>query len=213
MPSLGMQSTILGLYVLNQQVPISALVSDNRGVYYSRLFTKQKNHIWYQLLWNDNQSNATFQKINIDVRIRTGSDLPYNVDAKRKYTFNEFNAYIKTQSPDSIDSILYRWSLSRSTLGSSNGSTDVNGNMTSGGDSVFELGTAFNTTRIPSSSDSTWNYWSLPHLHKKTYISNNINHDYIQLRIDLRNLDPLALPTLKPELYNITLSSLLQQGQ
>src|SRR5690554_3570940 len=117
MPSLGTQNNILGLYVLNQNVPADALISDGRGVYYSRLFRKQKNHIWFQVEWLDNQTEATFQKIDIDVRVRTGSDLPFNYSLGRSYTFDEINSVIKTQSPDVVDGILYRWHLGRSLLG------------------------------------------------------------------------------------------------
>lgn len=212
MPSLGSQNTILGLYVLNQTVPPDALISDDRGVYYSRLFRKPSNHIWFQVQWEDNQTASTFQKIDIDVRVRTGDALPYNFNTKKRYTFDEINGVIKTQSPDVVDGIFYRWHLGRSLLGVSNNSTSVNGNL-SPNDGVFELGTAFNTTRLPNALDPVWNYWSLPHLSQKTYIANNIEHDYIQLRIDLRNLDPLSMPVLKPEMFKITLSSLLKQGQ
>lgn len=211
MPSLGAQNTILGLYVLNQSVPASSLFSNDRGVYYSRLFKKPSDHIWFQLAWEDNQSNSTFEKIDIDVRLRTGSDLPFNYQTNQRYTFEEFNAVIKNQSADVVDGALYRWHLTRSLLGPSGNSTTVTGNL-SADDSVFELGTAYNTARIPSGVDSVWNYWSLPHLHQKSYIANNVSHDFIQLRIDLRNLDPLSMPVLKPEMYNITISSLLKQG-
>lgn len=211
MPSLGKQNTILGLYVLNQTVSADALVSNDRGVYYSRLFLKPSNHIWYQLNWEDNQASSTFQKIDIDVRVRTGSDLPINTTTGNRYTFEEFNALINSQTPDVVDGKMYTWQLSRSLLGSNNNSTVVNGNATPN-DSVFELGTAFNTAKIPNSEDAVWNYWSLPRHSNKTYISNNVDHSYIQLRIDLRNLDPLSMQVVIPEMYKITISSLLKQG-
>jgi hypothetical protein len=211
MPSLGKQNTILGLYVLNQTVSADALISNDRGIYYSRLFKKPNNHIWYQLKWFDNQTTNTFQKIDIDVRVRTGSDLPMNTTTGLRYTFEEFNALIKSETPDVVDGKLYTWQVSRSLLGSNNNSKVVNGNATPN-DSVFELGTAFNTAKIPKSNDGVWNYWSLPRHSKTTYISNNLDHDYIQIRIDLRNLDPLAMQQVIPKMYKITLSSLLKQG-
>ncbi len=211
MPSLGSQNSILGLYVLNQSVPPDSLIYNERGVYYSRLFKKPSNHIWYQLTWKDNQTIKTFEEVDIDVRLRTGNDLPFNYATNLPYSFEEFNAFIKANNADAVDGVLYRWHLTRSLLGISGTSTSVTGNISTN-DSVFELGTAFNTTRIPSSNDAVWNYWSLPHLHQKSYIANNVNHDYIQLRIDLKNLDPGAIPVVKPEMYNITISSLLKQG-
>ncbi len=211
MPSLGSQNTILGLYVLNQSVPADSLISNSRGVYYSRIFKKPSNHIWYQLVWSDNQTPSTFQEMDIDVRLRTGDALPFNYNTNLPYTFESFNAFIKDNNADQVDALLYRWHLNRSLLGVSGTSTDVTGNISTN-DGVFELGTAYNTTRIPSTNDGVWNYWSLPHLSKKSYISNNVNHDYIQLRIDMRNLDPLAIPVLNPEMYKITISSLLKQS-
>lgn len=206
MGGINSQNSILGLYVLNQSVTAEALISNDRGVYYSRLFQKPNNHIFYQLNWTDNQSSSTFEKIAIKIKLRTGDDLPYNYSTNQRYTFDECNVMIQTQAPDKIDGILYKWHLGRSLLGMTS-STNVNGN-----ESTFEKGTAFNTTRLPGVLDPTWNYWSLPHLHQKSFISNNINHKYIQLRIELLNLDPSAT-ILKPELYNITISSILQQGQ
>lgn len=211
MPSLGTQNSILGLYVLNQSVPADSLISNGRGVYYSRLFKKPSNHIWYQINWTDNHTNANFQEMDIDVRLRTGDALPFNYSTNLPYTFESFNAFIKANTPDDVDAILYRWHLTRSLLGVSGTSTAVNGNLLPG-DSVFELGTAYNTTQIPSTHDGVWNYWSLPHLHRKSYVSNNVNHDFIQLRIDLRNLNPGAGQVFNPEMYNITISSLLKQG-
>lgn len=211
MPSLGSQNTILGLYVLNQSVPADSLVSNGRGVYYSRLFKKPSNHIWYQLSWTDNHTLLNFEDMDIDVRLRTGDDLPFNYNTNLRYTFDEFNALIKNSSADMVDGEIYRWHLTRSLLGVSGTSTTVNGNLLPG-DSVFELGTAYNTTRVPSNVDAVWNYWSLPFLAKRSYIANNVNHDYIQLRIDLRNLNPGAGQVFNPEMYNITVSSLLKQG-
>lgn len=211
MPSLGTQNSILGLYVLNQSVPADSLVSNDRGVYYSRLFKKPSTHIWYQLSWKDNQNRSTFEEIDVDVRLRTMDVLPFNYDANTPYTFDGFNAFIKDNNADAVDGVLYRWHLTRSLLGVSGTSTVVNGNV-SGDDSVFELGTAYNTTRIPSKYDGVCNYWSLPHLHNKSYIANNVNHDYLQLRIDLRNLDPNSVNTIDPQMFNITVSSLLKQS-
>ena len=221
MGSLGAQNTILGLTILNQDVPPDSLVSDNRGVYYSRLFQKPSNHNWYQIVWEDNQNNNTFQKINIDVRVRTGSNTPFIINSvpPSYFTFDDFNNFIKNNTPDRVDELLYRWQLGRSLLGVNSppqGSTSVNGSNAAGDDSVFELGTAFNTARIQSSQDSIWNYWSLPHLYPRSYISNNVQHEFIQLRIDLRNLDPDGTSpsgVLKPEMYKITISSILEQGK
>ena len=211
MPSLGVQGNILGLYVLSQQVPADSLISNGRGVYYSRLFKKQQNHIWYQLQWKDNSSPKNFEQMDIDVRLRTGNSLPYDYVNNEPYSFDGFNAFIKNNNTDAVDGIMYRWHLTRSLLGISGTSTTVNGNL-SASDGVFELGTAYNTTRVPGNNDAVWNYWSLPHLHNKSYISNNVNHDYIQLRIDLRNLNPTAGTIFNPEMYNITVSSILANG-
>jgi len=207
MPSLGSQNTILGIYLLNQPV-LTLIPSFTTGVYYSRLFAKPSNHIWYMLSWQDNQNLASFENVDIDVRLRTGSALPYNNAQQRPYNFSEFNALVESSSPDLIDGILYRWTLGRSLLGVS-GTTAVNGNAMSSS-AVFEYGTAYNTAQITNVVDPVWNYWSLPHLHPNSYISNNVNHDFIQLRVTLNNFNPQD--SINPQMYNITVSSILAQG-
>ena len=208
MPSLGAQNTILGLYLLNQPA-LTLIPSSVTGVYYSRLFSLPTGNIWYQINWDGNQSASSFENIDIDVRVRTGSGLPYNYQTQQPYGFNEFNALIESASPDVIDGILYRWTLNRALIGTTGTNITVNGNAMTN-QAVFEYGTAYNTARIPNSLDSTWNFWSLPHLHPNSYISNNVNHPFLQLRITLNNFNPSA--SINPQMYNISVSSLLAQG-
>ncbi len=205
-------NSALGLFVLNQTIPPDALISDGRGIYYSRLFKKPSTHSWFQINRLDNIGDSNFGPLEIDIRLRTGSGLPYNYSLGRYYTFDEFNALIKNTTPDNIDGIMWRWQLGRSLLGINGQTTTVNGDLMAT-DGVFEVGTAFNTTRLPNEKDPVWNYWSLPNLSKKSYIVNNSSHDYIQIRVDLRNFDPDALPKISPEIFKITLSSFLIQSK
>jgi len=58
-------------------------------------------------------------------------------------------------------------------------------------------------------NDQVWNYWSLPQLHTPAYVANNVMHNYIQFRIDLRSLDHVS----KIEMYKFTISSLLRKNE
>ena len=199
------QNSILGLMILNQNVTVADLFDGKeRGLYFSRIFQKPSNHIWYQCTWTDNKTSARLDKIDIDTRIRTGDKLPFNKATNKAYTIPELNAKIKNGNPNEVDEAMYKWHLGRSMLGIDNNSTTT----TADNDRVIEFGTATNTTRSASQNKAVWNYWSLPRLHKKTYVANNVNHDYLQLRIDLKSLDKVTLV----QMYKITISSILIQG-
>lgn len=210
---LEVENSLLGLALLNQEVLASDIISDDvDGIYFSRLFVKPQNHLWYKISWIDNQLSPINEFTNIDVRIRTGDSLPYlgNITNTR-YTFDQMNSKIKAESPNNIDAMLYKWQLNRSLLGITNPPNSI----TTDSDipSIFELGTATNTTRLgtrPSSTkpDPIWNYWSVPYLRGIGYIANNLDHDYLQLRINLKTQDGIS----KIEMYKITISSLLKKG-
>jgi hypothetical protein len=304
------QDSILGLMILNQNVLTSDLTSKGLGIYYSRIFQKPSNHIWYQLTWNDSQSEATFNKTLANIQVRTGDLLPYldPLVGNLRYSLSEFNTVIENNTADQIDGVLYKWSLGRSLLGM-NPTTGtygpqifVSANAT-GTTEIIPLGTATNTARLSDNTefsetsgnyviqnnypfgiqlnhipkfggvfvpgftetlfntkisgnqfyvyysgvaantgtnasavnagfvqfnqsttgtvidltytyknvrpDAVWNYWSLPFLHNKAYISNNLDHDYLQLRIELKSLDALT----NIDMYNITVSSLLKKDR
>lgn len=201
------QDSILGLIILNQDVLVTDLYdSYTNGVYYSKIFQKPSDHIWYQLNWIDNQTTTVVGDTSIDVRVRTGDSLPYiSLITKKRYTLAQMNAKIQTENPNNIDGMLYRWEIGRSCLSSESGNpTITNADQFS----FFQFGTTMNSTRLASDDDPVWNYWSLPILHNKTYISNNISHDYLQLRIDLRSLDQIS----PVNMYKITLSSILRKN-
>ncbi len=289
--SVETENSILGLMILNQDVLTTDLFTDTEGIYYSKIFEKPSNHVWYQLKWVDSQDVSTAGKTNIDVRLRTGDQLPYvSQITKKPYTLDAFNTLVKASNPNQIDEVLYKWEISRSTLGSSaagyptysQGQSRIQ--VTTSADTTLlkEMGTATNTSRLSrnnrfteqltitdsapyvinlaanvvpqsvfiygfqlssvdepsenqyqvSSSDSAvtitfnaansgqqvyvkyivendqvWNYWSLPFLHTPAYVSNNVSHNFIQFRIDLRSLDHVS----KIEMYKMTISSLLKK--
>jgi hypothetical protein len=169
------------------------------------MFQKPSNHIWYQLSWIDNQSVQTLGLTDIDVRVRTGDTLPYlSPITKKRYTLDQINNQIKNSDPKDIDQLLYHWQLSRATLGSDAGG---DASMDDSSRVFFELGTTANSAVLTAEDDPVWNFWSLPHIHNISYISNNLSHDYLQLRIDLKSLDLIS----KVEMYKITLSSILKK--
>jgi hypothetical protein len=201
------QDSILGLIILNQDVLVTDLYDSYvNGVYYSKIFQKPSNHIWYQLNWIDNQTTSTQANRSIDVRTRTGDSLPYSsLITYQRYTLAEMNALIQSENPNEIDGMLYRWQMERSCLSSESGNPTITNQDQF---SFFQLGTTMQSARLSGDNDPVWNYWSLPILHNKTYISNNVNHDYIQLRIDLRSLDQIS----PVNMYKITLSSILKKN-
>ena len=273
------QNSVLGLLVLNQDVTASSLLQEKRGIYYSRLFEKPDNHVWYQIAMTDNLSTVNFENVSIDTRYRTGNGLPYNTSTGQDYTFDEFNALIKSSNPDSIDTRLCKWNLGRSMLGVSGTSIQMSEQL----NVVLEQGTATNSTKLypnnlvknethivasgnpctvalnndfilssvrvsgfsyttgtpqqgqyrlvgqgpqayllvfnPKDIGKTadvwyekepkpvWNYWGVPNLYEKFYIAHNIDHKYIQLRIDMTSLDRVS----PVEVYKITISSILKK--
>jgi hypothetical protein len=138
------QDSVLGLMVLNQNVTAGSLTSDKRGIYYSRLFQKPDNHVWYQISMTTNLTNANFQNVDIDTRYRTGSSLPFNYAIGRDYTFDEFNALIKSGTANNIDTIMGGWQLGRSLLGISGTSTNMSEDL----NNVLEMGTFTNSTKL-----------------------------------------------------------------
>lgn len=294
------QNSLLGLAILNQEVLAEGIYSDDTsGVYYSKIFQKPSNHIWYQISWLDSQTTPINSGTNIDVRIRTGDLLPYKSNlVNTRYTLAEYNARISGTNPNIIDAELYRWQLDRTPLGMNPPSGNPNiyygtQGLVTENPIVFEFGTADNSARlgatptvvvknqevvvtgnapyslgyIPQTGcvyikdysevtilnsglsyptgtsqykvdyvsgtltfnpyaavsgiytnvtyyhnntrpDATWNNWSVPYLRNIGYIANNVNHDYLQLRINLKSLDKVD----QVELYKITVSSLLTKG-
>jgi hypothetical protein len=201
------ENSILGLVILNQSVLATDLYGFAiEGVYYSKLFQKPSNHIWYQLNWISNQPAETIANSSIDVRLRTGDSLPYSsLLTKKRYTLDEMNSKIQSEDHNDIDGLLYKWQMERSCLSSETGNPTVtNDNQFA----FFELGTTMQSARLGADDDPVWNYWSLPFLHSKAYVSNNVNHDYLQLRIDLRSLDHIS----PVNMYQITLSSILKKN-
>jgi hypothetical protein len=295
------QNSILGLALLNQELLTNDIITDNRNaVYYSRVFQKPSNHLYYQLQWQDNQASPFNENTNIDVRIRTGDLLPYKTtQSNTRYTLDEYNTQrVKILDPSTIDADLYRWQMDRSMLGQNPPSNNQNAPIPMYGNlpRIFEMGTAKNSDKLgvsqmgiiknqaisltsgnytyglanvpktgnvyvagysevlilPSGAnyptgtnqfkvnyttgdinfnlgaattgintkvtyyynkaryDGIWNNWSTQYIRPIGYIANNVNHDYLQLRIQLKSFT--GDPNYDLKLYNITISSLLDQS-
>jgi hypothetical protein len=80
--------------------------------------------------------------------------------------------------------------------------------MSDGDPNLLKLGTATNSTRLPTKDDALWTYWSLPILNSPSYIPLNNTFDYLQARIYLLNID--KDPTYIPEVFRINFSSILK---
>jgi hypothetical protein len=117
----------------------------------------------------------------------------------KPFELNNFNNIV---SEDTIDFYMYRWMLQRSVLPGYG--TIIDG-------SLFEKGTNFNTTMLPSKVDSIWNYWSLPILTKNAYMPGNTSFDYLQIRIDMRNYNYDSGASADPKIYKLVISSILNK--
>ena len=153
----SLENSILGLMILNQDVLTTDLYQDTEGLYYSKVFQKPSNHIWYQLSWEDNQTASTQGLTTIDVRHRTGDSLPYvSPITQSPYSLSGFNTLIQNSNPDSIDQLIYKWQISRSTLGASaagapsysQGQTRQQVTTIADSNLLNNMGTATNTARL-----------------------------------------------------------------
>ncbi len=181
-------------------------VTSANGIYYTNIFQKASTDMWNIVSWSDNQiltgANNTLGKMKVDVRIRTGSALPWNYLTNKPYTLAQINSFIQNNSIDAIDTIFERAMLGRSIISNINAS-----GVTSSNTNYEQLGTSYNSFRISSYDDIIWNYWSLPILNSPSYIPNNAYYDYLQARIWLLTSDNTTIP----EVFNITFSSTLIQ--
>ena len=159
--NIAVENSILGLMILNQDVLTTDLFTNTEGIYYSKIFQKPANHTWYQLKWLDNQSPDTVNSTNIDVRLRTGNALPFvSPITKINYTLDAFNALVQASDHNVIDEKLYKWQISRSTLGGSNagsptydqGQARIQTTTSANTELINEMGTSLNTARLSNNN-------------------------------------------------------------
>jgi hypothetical protein len=214
---IDVENSVFGVTILNQDVFLSDAGTTNDGVYYSKIFQKPNNHSWYQVNWLDNQdkfivdiNKNTLNKFIVEFRIRVGNDLPWDYANDRRYTLNEINSYIVANNPEMTDALLYRMTVGRS-ITSVNDTT----NIAPPNVMVFNAGSALSYTRLYGNSDPAWSYWSLPILNSPSYVPYNQDFNFLQMRITLKNLDPLIDPTTNAEhfseVYKTTISSILRK--
>jgi hypothetical protein len=108
------------------------------------------------------------------------------------------------------DALLYRMTVGRS-ITSVNDTT----NIAPPNVMVFNAGSALSYTRLHGDLDPAWSYWSLPILNSPSYVPYNQDFNFLQMRITLKNLDPLIDPTTNAEhfseVYKTTISSILRK--
>lgn len=216
---LNVENSVFGVAVFSQDVFTSHITDPLRsGIYYTKIFQKNSGEIWNRVAWLDNQikngNNSTFDKMKIEVRIRTGNKLPIkDFSTNTRYTIDEINSIIETNPIDVVDSIFERSMLNRAVI------SDIDySEVTSSNINYERLGTSYNSFRLVSSSgisagvsslgteDTVWNYWSLPIINTPSYIPNNIDYDYLQARIWLQSDDNITLP----KMFRINFSSVLK---
>lgn len=205
MPStVNIQNSILGLVTLGENVFIDDLVNQQDGIYYTKIFQKNSNDVWHRLAWESNQTSKTISNMKIEVRTRTGNLLPIkDYVTNTRYTLDEINNVIQTQSISNIDTILERATLNRSSI-SSTYSPQVDSSIKP----FSSLGTSTNSFRLASKEDATWNYWSLPIINSPSYIPQNQDDNYLQARIYLQSNDLVNIP----KMFRINFTSILKNS-
>jgi len=215
---LNVENSAFGVSVLGMNIFIDEIGANSvrDGLYYTKIFLKKDTEIWNRIAWLDSQSSSTFPKVKVEVRTRTGNQLPIkDFTTNERYTLDEINAIIETQPIDVVDSILERATLNRSVISN----IDYSG-VTSTNVNFEQLGTSYNSFRLVSSSgvsagvsslgtdDTIWNYWSLPIINTPSYIPGNIDYNYLQARIWLQSNDQITLP----QMFRINFSSVLKSS-
>ena len=211
----GIESSLFGVSILNQDVFLADAGTTNDGVYYSKIFQKPSAQSWYQVNWLSNENKFTndlnkntLNKFIVEFRVRVGNALPWNYVSNQQYTLGGINSFIVGNTPEQTDALLYRWTIGRSV-------TSPYGTIVIPPPNVltFNAGSALGYTRLVGTSDAAWSYWSLPILNSPSYIPYDQDFDFLQLRITLKNLNPLIDPVTNAqyfsEVYKTTVSSIL----
>ncbi len=200
--TLNIEGSVFGIATFGVDVFVNDVNNINDGIYYTKIFKKKSSEIWHRVAWLDNQSLETFVKIKIEVRTRTGNQLPVkNYTTGERYTLDEINNIIETQNINDIDTILERATLNRSIISDKNLLT-----VDSNNPNLERLGTSYNSFRINSSDDTIWNYWSLPIINSPSYIPENRDYDYLEARIALQSNDMITVP----KMFRINFTSILK---
>ncbi len=199
------RNSIYGLATYGQEFYIQNSENTKDGIYYTKIFKKDSNSIWHKVSWIDNQIRTgfqnTLQNMTIEVRTRTGNELPFkDFSTNTRYTLEELNDIIESQNINNIDTIIERATLNRSIIASVD-STSVTSN-----DINYEnLGTSYNSFRITNDETTIWNYWSLPIINSPSYIPDNRDYNYLQARIWLKSRDLITIP----KMFRINFTSIL----
>jgi hypothetical protein len=218
--SLDIENSVFGVTILNQDVFLAntGAGTTNDGVYYSKIFQKPAAHSWYQVNWLDNEDKFilniqrnTLNKFIVEFRVRVGNNLPWNYEAGKRYTLDEANTFVAANTPEDTDALLCRMTVGRS-ITSEFDSADVTNPNTM----VFNAGSALSYTRLYGDNDGAWSYWCLPILNSPSYMPYDKDFNFLQLRIALKNLDPLVDPNTGlqhfAEVYKTTVSSILRKS-
>ncbi len=193
-----------------------------RAVYYTKIFKKDSSEIWHKIQWSDNRSKDTLDKISVQVKIRTGNDLPIKTygSPNVRYTLTELNNMIKTNpnlnnAQNQIQMHVAATSLDRFISGRSVminpvGPPASNPILVSCANSnIRDLGTDWNSTRLASDEDAIWTYYSNSVVHNPSYIPSNINYNYLQAMIIM---DTSSLTnSIQPEMFRIDFTSILKK--
>jgi len=218
---INIENSVFGVSIFGQDVFLDFNTNPIRpGLYYTKIFDKNDTEVWHRLAWADNVvltgPNNTITKMKVEIRTRTGNELPIkDFTTNTRYTLDELNSLIETNSIDDIDTIFDRATLNRSIISD----VDASG-VTSTNINYERLGTAYNSFRLVSASgesagvttlgtdDTIWNYWSQPIINTPSYITGNRDYKYLQARISLQSNDNITLP----KMFRINFTSILKSS-
>lgn len=217
---LNIENSVFGVTVISQDVFLAdaGTTGNNDGVYFSRIFQKPDAHSWYQLNWLSNAdqfildiNKNTLNKFVIEFRVRVGNNLPWNYQTNARYSLSDINSFIVNNPAEQTDALLYRMTVGRSITSVNDSALVSNPN-----EIVFNAGSALNYTRLYGENDAAWSYFSLPILNSPSYIPYDKDFNFLQLRIVLKNLDPLIDPATQAqyfsEIYKTIVSSILRKS-
>lgn len=210
--NLNTESSVFGLSLFNDNIFLNATSNASNGIYYSKIFQKNTTDIWNTVSWSSNTLPLS-PTTRIEVRLRTGNQLPINQSTGQPYTLSALNSIIQNNNANVVDTIFERAMLNRSVLSNLNVYNVPSGTLITGTPDMVDslmpnypnLGTSYNSFRINQSDDTIWNYWSLPITYSPSYIPQNQRDAYLQARIWLQSDDNVTLP----EMFNINFTSIL----
>ena len=206
---IDLENSLFGVAIYGADVLISSTTATDDCIYYSPIFKKNSYEIWDKVKWTDNGKDLDFGTYQIEVRVRTGNDLPTkNYGTRTNYTLEEMNTIVKYQSREYVDSLMWKACMKRSV------SSDVpiyqypasSVPVTDPFSLSNNLGTALNTFRLWDGQDALWTYWSHPIINSPGYVPPNKQFDYIQARITLKSIDTVVIP----KVFRINFTSIIK---